>query len=229
LRGALAVVGLAVPMKQGKTFLAMEKPVCLVTSSPTKTGAKAEKPEANNHHSQKHAAKVSGQPMIDTRSLLANISGTSFKRTMPASRARREDRLTMAEYHGKPSDPDTICQDDYEWLTETGPYAHDRIVIIRRWLQKRRDALLTARKSTSRSLLQAYVHSPSSVVVPALEAVKEALTEQICTLDFRLALLDAYPHAGYYLLGTPLLIGDQIKSNHNHMSVKNGEMEGQTW
>lgn len=34
----------------------------------------------------------------------------------------------------------------------------------------------------------------------ALEAVKEALTAQLCTLGFQLFLLDACPHAGYYSL-----------------------------
>jgi hypothetical protein len=35
----------------------------------------------------------------------------------------------MAKYHGKHYDPDFICQDNYEWLTETGPYANDRVAI----------------------------------------------------------------------------------------------------
>lgn len=32
----------------------------------------------------------------------------------------------MATYNGKPYDPDNICQDDYEWLTGTGPYAEQK-------------------------------------------------------------------------------------------------------
>lgn len=32
----------------------------------------------------------------------------------------------MATYNGKSYDPDFICQDDYEWLTDTGPYAYDK-------------------------------------------------------------------------------------------------------
>lgn len=107
----------------------------------------------------------------------------------------------MAIHNGKHYDPDFLCQDDYEWLTETGPYAYTRVAIIRRGLSKRRDAVLATRKRMSRSLLQACQQCPHSVAVPALEAVIHALTRQVCTLDFRLALLDASPHAGYYHLG----------------------------
>lgn len=103
----------------------------------------------------------------------------------------------MAIYHGKPYDPDFLCQDDFEWLTETGPYAYTRVAIIRRGLNKQRDAVLATRKRLSRSLLQAYQHCPHSVAVPALEAVRDALTKRLSILDFRLALLDASPHAGY--------------------------------
>lgn len=112
----------------------------------------------------------------------------------------------MAIYNGKHYDPDFLCQDDYEWLTETGPYAHTRVAIIRRGLSKRRDTVLAARKRTSRSLLQAYQHSPRSVIVPTLEAVRDAFNEQIATLDFRLALLDTSPRVGYYTLPLDALL-----------------------
>jgi hypothetical protein len=74
---------------------------------------------------------------------------------------------------------------------------------LRRGLTRRRDAVLMARKCTSRSLLQAYQQFPRSVTVPALEAVREALTARLCTLNFRLALLDASPRTGYYRLFHP--------------------------
>lgn len=134
----------------------------------------------------------------------------------------------MAIDHGKPYDPDFICQDDYEWLTETGPYASSRVAIIRRGLNKRRDAVLAARKNTSHALLQAYQHTPHSVAVLALETVKEALTAQLCNLDFRLSLLDAYPRAGYSRQGTSLLIGAQILALPHPYELERGE-EGTPW
>ena len=106
----------------------------------------------------------------------------------------------MAEYHGKSYDPDCIDQETLEWLTKTGLYANTRVAIIRRGLEKRRDALLTARKDTLRSLLHAYQHSPFSVSVPALEAVRDAINERLANLTFRLALLDTYPRMGFSML-----------------------------
>lgn len=117
----------------------------------------------------------------------------------------------MAIYHGKPYDPDFLCQDDFEWLTETGPYAYTRVAIIRRGLNKRRDAVLATRKRMSRSLLQACQQCPHSVALLALETVRDALTKQVCTLDFRLALLDAYPHEGYYWLMRPTMRYDPTR------------------
>src|ERR1044071_1554167 len=100
----------------------------------------------------------------------------------------------MAIYNGRSYDPDCICQDDYEWLTETGPYANSRVAIIRRGLNKRRDVIITDRKQLSRSLLQISRQASSSVEVAALVAQIGTLTQQLCTLTFRLSLLDAYPH-----------------------------------
>ena len=102
--------------------------------------------------------------------------------------------------NGKHYDPDFLCQDDYEWLTETGQYANERVAIIRRGLQKQRDALMKGRRHTSQSLLTALWFAPHSVSVTALQAVMEALDAQLANIHTRLLLLNAYPHVGYYHL-----------------------------
>jgi hypothetical protein len=106
----------------------------------------------------------------------------------------------MAEYHGKPYDPDHLCQDDYEWLTETGPYAHGRVARIRRGLNRLRLMIANAQEYTARSLAYARLVAPESLAVPALETVLEALDERAANVSIRLALLDAYPRIGYTLL-----------------------------
>ncbi len=104
----------------------------------------------------------------------------------------------MAEYYGKHYDPDEpLCQDDYEWLTETGPYAHGRVARIRCGLNRLSLMIANARQYTAKSLAYTRLVAPESLAVPALETVLEALDERASNVSIRLALLDTYPRIGY--------------------------------
>lgn len=192
----------------------------------------------------------------------------------------------MAKYHGKPYDPDCICQDDYEWLTDTGRYTlagsktcelcqqepalynvdfttatgydgklacptctdllkeqhpfgvvvplltreeaianetrndppcpsredyewsadpdqqiSQRVVFIRYCLNQQCDAVLNAKRHVDDALRVAQWEVPHTVVILALEAVQEALSQQLANLCTRMALISTYPRTGYYHLG----------------------------
>lgn len=105
----------------------------------------------------------------------------------------------MAIYNGKHYDPDSpLCQDDYEWLTETDQYAYTRAAIIRKGLNRLSLMIAHAQEHTYWSLAYARLVAPDSVCVPALETVLDALNERMANVEMRRDLLDAYPRAGYY-------------------------------
>ena len=104
----------------------------------------------------------------------------------------------MATYHGKHYDPDEpLCQDDFEWLTDTGPYAHTRTARIREKLNGLGVMIDNAQTYTDKALSYLRVIAPTSVCIPALEAVQEALNERMANVQMRRLILDASPHAGY--------------------------------
>lgn len=108
----------------------------------------------------------------------------------------------MATHNGKFYDPEeSLCQDDYEWLAETGQYANTRVAIIRRRLQEQREALFSAHQAIDKARQAvSWPYYQHTDIATALETVQETTEKKLANLHFRLQLLDTSPPIGYFLL-----------------------------